>query len=426
MMQLLPRGVTAASRLLIQAPRTLTAASAPVIKARVLISFVLLAFANGVTEGKQCACLPYWECIVTGGAAIGYCDQVTSNVCCSFGNDDNNSVTDQIFKPEKALNEPQNDLEQERPATEAPQLTANPHHPPILSTSASPPPPVRLFGDQITRPVISSALARSVPVKRLVTQVSQVGDFDEDRSKLDAFPAGVTIRPGTNRVPTRLVSSTMSPPNILLNNHIIVRRRQFSDGLKGSDPTIGPLYEVVTTSGGQHVLLRLSRPPIRRLQPVGETVELPQGRHILKIVQTPGEITQLSLQSIPTQEPDTQQAATSREEGNSTAPQIKSRKTFSFRPHRAPSSQQLSAHERNTDHEETATPELPPAVRQGSPGREVTLPFKPSQTMLGSRVSRARVFAFSESSQPVPSSGDRLEFVEKPRFSFRDTKQRGN
>lgn len=58
-----------------------------------------------------------------------------------------------------------------------------------------------------------------------------------------------------------------------------------------------------------------------------------------------GEITQLSLQSIPTQEPDTQQAATSREEGNSTVPQIKSRKTFSFRPHRAPSSQQLSAHE---------------------------------------------------------------------------------
>lgn len=51
----------------------------------------------------------------------------------------------------------------------------------------------------------------------------------------------------------------MSPPNILLKNHIIVRRRQFSDDPKGSDPTIGPLYEVVTTNGGQHVLLRLSR-----------------------------------------------------------------------------------------------------------------------------------------------------------------------
>lgn len=59
MMQLLPRGVTAASRLLIQAPRTLTAASAPVIKARVFIFFVLLAFANGVTEGEKSSLFVY-------------------------------------------------------------------------------------------------------------------------------------------------------------------------------------------------------------------------------------------------------------------------------------------------------------------------------------------------------------------------------
>ncbi|OQR79503.1 hypothetical protein BIW11_05691 [Tropilaelaps mercedesae] len=287
----------------------------------------------------------------------------------------------------------QNELEEEKPATETPPFRPKPRHPFILPTSVSPPPPVRFFGNRIIRPVINSAAGHFVPTKPLMTQD---GNPSQNGSKLDAFPSSVTAQPVINRVPSKEAPSTPNQPASQTNSSTTN-----GGAIRGNQTTtvrIVPANDVAAIAKDHDVPSHLSRgsASTTERQLLERTIKLSHGRHFLKIVQAPGELlTRVSLQPFPLQQQDNETVTSAiQDNGVRQTHSSQPRKAFSFRPHRAPSSQQLSVQEEDTDHEEIAPSELPPAVheaiRQGFPGREIKRVFKHSQNsrpvlVLGSR-----------------------------------------